>query len=483
MIMKMLRFIAVAGVCLFVRGASGEIVIEEIIDVPVVVDPAKVAESVTEEPVSDKPEIKQDKLNFINGDRLQGLLMSVDPGKNIITWQSPFSVKPVEFDLASADKLELKLRDDEQRKWGSASIHLTNGDELWGDIVSLDKDAMVLKTWYSGTLKIRRPMIARIKVQNRDSSVLYEGPNSLSEWTVGRHGGGPGKSWEFKKGALYAVQQYPIARKIDNMPSRVKIDFDMSWRGSYPGMAVSFFNNNLSRQSDCYTITISGSSIYLYRYSQNSGSSHLGNAELNTLTSGVSQGGKFTILADRKEKTVALMFNDVMVRQWSDKAGVEQSGDVLLFYPQTQNSTKLANIKVSEWDGLIPQAGSESKEKSSEDFVRLGNGDKVSGQIQGIAGDALKFKASYADMDIPLSRIVEVICAEDKAEKARRNKCDVRFTLVNGGTVTFDLQGLQSDEASGETENLGGIKVPLRAVKLIECNLYAEKPESSDSDF
>lgn len=479
--MKKFWFALLTGCCVLAMPVLGEIVIEEIIDVPVVEDPAKAAETPGEEPVTDEPEVKQDKLNFINGDRLQGLLVSVDPKKNILTWQSQYSVKPIELDLACADKLELKSRDSEQRKWGTASIHLSNNDELWGDIVSLDKDAMTLKTWYSGTMKIRRPMIARIKVQNRDSSVLYEGPNSMSEWTVGRQG--RGKSWEYKKGALYALQQSPIARKIENMPAKVKVDFDMAWRGSYPGMAISLFNNNLTRQSDCYTITISGSSIYLYRYSQNSGSSHLGNAELSALTSGASPGGRFTILADRKEKTVALMFNGVMVRQWSDKAGAELSGDVLMFYPQTQNSTKLSNIKVSEWDGQIPQAGVETKEKSSEDLIRLGNGDKVSGQIQSIAGDTLKFKASYAEMEIPLSRIVEIVCAEEKLEKARRNACDVRFTLANGGTMTFDLKGLQADEASGETENLGSVKLPLNAVKQIEYNLYTEKPAESDFDF
>lgn len=469
--------------CIFALPGVAEVIVEELIDVPVVEDPGEIPDETPEGDEDDGADgVKEDKASFINGDRLKGMLVAVDPKKGGLTWQSPYSTKPIELDLNAADKIELKSRGGSSRKWGSASIHLSNDDEIWGDIVSLDKNKLVLKTWYAGTIDIHRPMIARIMIQTKDSSLLYEGPNSMSEWTVGRHG--RAKSWEYKKGALYSLQQYPIARKIKDIPDKVKIEFDMSWRGSYPGMAISFFNDNLSNQSDCYSITISGTSIYLYRYSRNSGSSHLGNADLRSLTKGGKSSGRFTILADRKDKKVALLVDGAMVRQWTDKAGGAHDGEVVMFYPQNQNGTKLSRIKITEWDGRIPQAGSaETTEKTTEDLIRLANGDKVSGSILTIANGTLKFKASYADMDIPLTRIVEIISAEDKRERARRNQFDVKFNMVNGGGITFNLKSIHSDEAGGESENFGAVTLPLSAVKEIECNLYAEKPEDDDIDF
>ncbi len=455
-------------------------VVEEIIDVPVVESPEPPPE---EEPVEEEAEtVPEDKVSFLNGDTLKGLLVSVDPKKGGVTWQSPYSVKPLEMSLDAADRVVLKPRGGAGKKWGSASIHLSNGDELWGDIISLGSGKLELKTWYSGKVEIHRPMIARIKVQNRDSSVMYEGPNSLAEWKT-RQSHGRGKSWEYKKGALYAASQYPIARKIEDMPDKVKIEFDLKWRGSYPGMGISFFNDNVNHQSDCYTITISGSSIYLYRYSRNSGSSHLGNADYRAFNNGDKRGGSFTILADRKEKTVALLIDGQMVRQWTDKAGQAHDGNVLMFYPQNQNGMQISNIKVAEWDGQVPTAVGDTGEKSTEDLIRLANGDKVSGEVLTIDNAAIKFKASYADMDIPLTRIVEIIFAEDKRERARRNQYDSKFTMVNGGIVTFDLQKIMSDEATGQSENFGTVTLPLSAVRELEFNLYAEKLSGDDFEF
>jgi hypothetical protein len=454
-------------------------VVEEVIEVPVVENPV---EQPGEEPAEEPgDEVSEDKLSFMNSDRMAGLLVSMDP-KSGIAWQSPFSAKPIDFKLESLDRIELKSRGSEGKKWGSASIHLSNDDALWGDIVSLSPDQLVLQTWYSGTVTVRRPMIARIKVQNEDSTVVYEGPKSLAEWkTQGQRGAGG--SWEFKKGALYSQSQFPIARKIDKMPEKVKIEFELSWQGSYPAMGVSFFNDNITHQSDCYTLTLSGSSIYLYRYSRNTGSSHLGNAEYGPFGSGAKRGGKFTILADRKEKQVALLIDGEMVRQWKDNTAGDQAGDVLMFYPQNQTAMKVSGIVVSQWDGRIPTAADETKEKSTEDLIRLGNGDKVSGKVLKIENGAIKFQASYADMDIPLTRVVEVVFAENTMERARRNQFDAKFTLCNGGVVTLDLEKVQSDEARGKSENFGALALPLSAARELEFNLYAEKVRENDLSF
>ena len=458
------------------------IVVEELVNVPVVEDVNPDADKADEDADDEESSPKTDAVTFVNGDRLKGLLVSVEPKKGGFTWQSPYSVKPIEMSLESVDKILLKPRGDGGKKWGTASIHLSNDDAVWGDIVAMDKDKLTLKTWYAGSLEFRRPMIARIMIQNKDSNVFYEGPNSMSEWTVGRRGNA--KAWEFKKGALYALQQYPAAKKIKDMPDKVKIDFTMSWRGSYPGMAISFFNDNLTQQSDCYAITISGTSLYLYRYSRQRGSSNLGSANLQSLTANGKRGARFSIFADRKDKKIALMIDGALVKEWSDKAGIAHNGDVLMFYPQNQNGSKISDIRVSAWDGRIPQTGSESTEKSIEDMIRLGNGDKVSGKILTISDGSIKFQASYADMEIPLTRIVEIVTAEDKRELARRNQFDSKFTLVNGGVITFDLKKIQSDEASGDSENFGGISLPLSAVREVECNLYADKPDGDEaSDF
>ena len=472
-----LLLIAVLLCATSLPGLARVVVEDLLMDVPVVEDVTPDADE-----AAGKAESKPDSVTFLNGDRLKGLLGSVEPQKGGLTWKSPYSVKPIDLSLESVDTMLLKPRGGSGKKWGTASIHLSNDDAVWGDIVAMDNDKLTLNTWYAGRLEFRRSMVARIRVQNKDSNVVYEGPNSLAEWTIGRRGSS--KTWEFKKGSLYGLQQSPAAMKIKDMPDKVKIDFTMSWRGSYPGMAISFFNDNLTRQSDCYAITISGTSLYLYRYSRQRGSSNLGSANLQSLTSNGKRTARLSILADRKGEKIALMVDGALVKQWVDKTGVEHNGDVLMFYPQNQNGCKIGDIRVSAWDGSIPQAGSEPTEKSVQDLIRLANGDKVSGKILTISEGSIKFQASYAEMAIPLNRIVEIVTAQDKREMARRNQFDSKFTLVNGGVITFNLKTIQSDEASGDSENFGSISLPLSAVREVECNLYADKPDDDDAlDF
>ncbi len=46
----------------------------------------------------------------------------------------------------------------------------------------MDKDKLVLETWYAGTLNIKRDMIASVAPDLELASVIYAGPTDLSTW-------------------------------------------------------------------------------------------------------------------------------------------------------------------------------------------------------------------------------------------------------------------------------------------------------------
>ena len=83
-------------------------------------------------------------------------------------------------------------------------------------------------------------------------------------------------------------------------------------------------------------------------------------------------------------------------------------GRALQFNPQTSNAMSISNIRVTEWDGRLPnQSVDSSGGDGKEDFVRLANDDTMSGAIGGIAGGKISVKMSFADkpIDIPLARV------------------------------------------------------------------------------
>jgi hypothetical protein len=424
-----------------------------------------------------------DTLQFANKDKLHGSLVSIEPAGTGLRWKHPDVEKHIDFALASISQVTLGKKPVSPSQTTAASVILSNDDILIGNIVSMEGDKLILDTKYAGKINIRRSMIKKIIMGIKSKSVLYEGPSEMAEWTVSR--GGPGQqAWSFKDKALISHRDYPIARNIEDMSDLVDFEFEIAWRNQYPAFSFIFFNDNLANQANCYMLQVSGSSVYMYRYDRNSGSQHLGSIDMQRFSSGQTTKARFNILADKTKKTFVLLIDGQMTKQWTDAGSFAGMGKVIMFCPQSQGPIKVSNIKVSEWDGKVPQiTGSSSDAETKEDLIRFANGDKVSGKIEAIISPNAKFKTSYAGMDIPLERISEIIMASASLERARRNKEDIRAIFAERGSVTIKLTRLNKNTFSGTSENFGEINLPLDAFRLLEFNIYREKTEASTDEF
>jgi hypothetical protein len=422
-----------------------------------------------------------DILQFINRDKLHGTLISLDPATYGLRWRHANAEKAIDFSLANMTEARLGARKTADHKPDTAAILLSNDDLLRGKIVSMDNDKLVLDTWYAGKLAVKRTMLKKILTGTK-SSVVYEGPVSLAEWTVGRHGNQ--NAWRFKDGALYEDMEASIARNIENMPAMADMQFDAAWRGGYPGFSFYFFNDNAMQQANCYMLQISGGTAYLNRYERNSGSQSLGNAEVRRFANGRSTSARFNILTDKTKKTIVLLIDGQIIRQWVDSNSFAGRGNAIMFYPQQQTGLKISNIRIAEWDGAIPQSvsGSDTQE-TKDDLVKLVNGDKVSGHLKSITGENAKFETTYAAMDIPLEKMSEIAMATAGMERARRNKDDVRAVFFGKGAVTIRLVRMDKNTLTGSTENFGEVNMPLEAFSALQFNIYREQPAETDDDY
>jgi hypothetical protein len=142
------------------------------------------------------------------------------------------------------------------------------------------------------------------------------------------------------------------------------------------------------------------------------------------------------------------------------------------------------NIKTSDWDGKPPEvAGDSGAAVVKDDLLRLINNDKVSGRLKSIAGDAVKFETSYATLDIPLARVVEIVTSTENAARARKNKDDVQMTFADRGLLTLQLERIEKDEVKGQSENFGKIALPLAALRRLDFNIYRKKQTDDVDDF
>jgi len=227
-----------------------------------------------------------------------------------------------------------------------------------GDIEGLGSGVLQLSTPYAGVLNIKEQMIAEI-VPGSESEVLYSGIRDTERWTLKTDNGG----WTFARGALTAENSGCVAGiTFDELPDAVRVDFSFKWVQA-PSIAVCVFADNVDRVHG-----ISGYQLHLnhdYVNAQvriaNSGSSSLGNHRVRGFA--VRKRADVTILADRQQHRLAVLYDGALIQQWEDTSGGEFDGKGLVFY---SNATmqQISGLTVSRWDGKIPDKSTDSGEEN-----------------------------------------------------------------------------------------------------------------------
>lgn len=421
-----------------------------------------------------------DLLQFDNKDGIHGTLVSYSEGEYGLKWRHEHVKDPILFSLANVSKIKLATRKAVADTTG-ASVTLSNEDVLMGKIVSLDGEKLVLDTWYAGRINIEKVMIKAIHPGTKGSTAIFEGPSDLASWTVQNHGNL--QAWKFRNNALYALQAYPIGRMIDKMPDSVDIEFEVAWRG-YPQFIFAFLTDNLQQYyGNCYMLQVSNTSVHMYRCNRNGNQQSLGNANVQEFANATNGKAKLNIMVDKENKSIVLMVNDKVVKQFAASSGFSGLGKGILFQPQTQGNFKLSKIRVSSWGGKLPSEGGATTGEGTDDTIRFVNGDKVTGSLLSIADGTAEFKTSYATLTIPVERVVAVSMAPDNMERARRNKSDVKASFASGGAVTVQMASVGSSKLKGSSENFGMVTMPVAAFKSLEFNIYKEKEEAEGDDF
>jgi hypothetical protein len=421
----------------------------------------------------------EDTLGFLNKDKLHGNLLAVTPGGYGLKWKHGNVDKTIGFGLASVANVKLAPRK-LTKGVSSSAIYLTNGDMLPGNIVSLDGEKLVLDPWYAGTLSVNRLMVKSISPNTGLLGLVYEGPNNLTEWTTPQPSGIPG-SWKFKNGALLASQNQLIGRDIEGMPDMADIQFDVGWR-AYPAFSFMFYADS-TQEPRCngYVFQVSGSTIYLQRCFRDSGLQSVGESyNYQPLTSGGKQ-ARFNLLVDKKKKSIVLCIGGHVVKQWTDSTVLASQGKAISFRAGNNGDLKISRIRIGVWDGKAPDAKvADASRTTKEDLIRFVNSDKVSGQLKSIADGNAKFETSYATLDIPLVRVVEIVSASENSERARKNNEDIRSFFFDKGQVTLQLTQIEKDDIKGKSENFGEISMPLGAMQLLEFNIYEDRQAEED---
>ncbi len=415
----------------------------------------------------------EEALEFLNGDKLRGRLTGIE-ADGTVQWAHPEAKTAIQFSPRNLARITLDPNAGRGKGKDGFMVRLANGNEIPGEVISLDKDNLVLNTWFAGTLTVPRKHVVSFRPV-RTGNLLYEGPVSMEEWTTGR--GGQGRGWRFRDGTLVSSRPGLIGRDM-KLPDQAKIDFELSWMGNL-GLLISLYAPNIeSYSSNCYLLQMNAGYIYLNRSSNRGGQNNLGQTQVDELSR--RNKAKVGLRISKEQKTVALLLDGVMVKQWRDPGEFAGTGGGLAFYAQGQGSMIISRLQVAEWDGRMDDAGTADGAGPEQDAISLVNRDKVSGTIQKIADGQLHLTSAFAPLTIPLERLDRVEMAGASPEGIKEEESMVRIGLPHEGVVVVKLDRMTRDRAAVTSPSFGKAEFKPEAFRLIEFNLKRERAKGPE---
>ncbi len=408
-----------------------------------------------------------DVLRFKDSDTLHGNLVSIAEN-GLLTWVRPDVQSPIKIKLDNIRGIRLS-RAGAKSPTGTR-VALTNDDVLYGQLVSLNSEDLVLDTWFGGQLTIPRVMVRTIKPGNESSEVVLNGLGKLSDWTF------KGGKWRFSSSKA-SCSNGQLGRNL-KLGERIHVELTVEWNGNYPDFNIVTYTNDLRPYpQDCYNLQVNGSYIYLYQGSHNE---NLGNFPYHKLRN--MRKVKVDLFIDKNEKSVALMFDGELVKQWAGLNYVPSGSGFMLASQGNYGRTTFSRLRVTTWDGKL-KTGVSANSSATQDIVHFANGDKMSGTVKTIETGQIQLQTAYQPLKVPVSNVTSIAFREDEAERARRNLGDVNLYFPNGDFITMKLLKLENGKIKGKSENFGVKEFDLSTFIGVRFNIYDEVDEDEVTDF
>lgn len=434
-------------------------------------------------------EPKRDTFLFKNGDVLHASLLSINPETGIIA-RRPDAPAGLEFVPEQVGQVMLGQAAAAPTNTPSPCIvYLGNGDQFEASFLSYDGSKLNLDTWYAGAMSIPIEAVAMLLPINNTRRLVFEGPADLEGWTLGKVSQqavvGDAGQWHLHNGAFYAQKSASIARDV-KLPDAASMQFDLEWRGFFH-VAIALYTqylhpvNLVNKDTEpnfggFYSLQINPFSANLLPVRQHEPLTYLGQAPLQTL--GQKNSAHFDIRVSKDKKTIALLIDGVLVRQWVDQS-FAGSGTAIRFVHQGQGAVKLANLRIFEWDGTFEENPVLTPNKT-QDIARLRNGDRVLGDIKFVAEGKMQMASAGTPLTIPITRVKQLEFAAGKVRTNEYSRATLRAYFPQGGRLTLELAALEQGELQARHFGFGEAKLKLSAFNRLVFDPALPEPKPTN---
>ena len=430
--------------------------------------------------------IKGVHLSLLNGDVFRGEFKGFNQNGELL-WNHP-AIEP-EMRVAPSQLAKLNLTpSEEEKKSHNGLVRLINGDQLVGDLHSLDKDKLVLDTWYGSKITLERSSVQTLIPGQINTEALYVGPNSkdIKQW---KHTNSGTYKWTFRNDGFQSNgTSANVGRLFPEMPESSKIEFDYQWSSGSPSIYISVLTDNLASYTsgNCYSIRISSTSMYIYRYSKVDGRLSSSRLTPSTVTHRFNRArlkSHVSICVNPDKKTLAILVDGRMAGTFKDNSGrpTDLLGKGVAFHSRSSIPARISNITISKWNGDLPNASSSANTTTKDDYIMFNNEDSISGNLIGISEGTMKFKTEFAELPIPLNTVSHIHMAKEKIRNPVISSKSIRATLVEGIRITGEIQSWEKGNVKIKSPVFGEAIFNAKAFKTIEFNLGKPRSTASNS--
>ena len=445
-----------------------------------------------------KEVLKEEHIQLKDGDIFRGKFSGFNLTEGVY-WKHPHISPELIINPEHVKHIQLTPRETtKELDYNPTKVTLFSGDELSGELKSMTDGVLKLNTWYGGQIDIKQSSIKSLIPSFTSLKTVYQGPKNINDWTFydpssgqifSKLGENPKTqeietkkkkinlahgTWKLNNGSFETkTSQSRVGRQFKELPERMQLDFDLDW-SSYLNLYINFLTDKLDSYSkgNSYCLRLNTSYAYLYKYSlQNgiAGGRNMGsNVRVNLTSSG--NHARISIRIDRKKNIIALYVNEKFLKKWTDtqREGLPANANGLLFTSMSSNLIELSHIKISEWNGKLPDGNKSTTQNGTEDFVLFANEDSVSGKLVGIENGKIKFKTTFAEIPIPIQTITRINMAH-RNPTATPAKGTVRAILhKTQGQVSGSIRSWKNGKISLESDSLGAALFDQNAFERIE---------------
>jgi small nuclear ribonucleoprotein (snRNP)-like protein len=420
--------------------------------------------------------VSSDSLQLSNGDFLYGKLVSIGQ-QHEIRWQHPDALQPIEFKTTNITQIDLANTRQVGDDTNNCKIDLINNDTLKGNLVSCDKDSVMLDTACAGKLRLSRAMLESLVLIPPAQPAAFSGPTGLEGWTQGKSVAQPlGETgqWTFRNDAFYAGKPASIARDV-HLPDTAQIEFDLVWKGTLH-MAIALYSDSLQPVSlaskenapnfgGFYSFQVNSSYMDMMPIKQKDPLKSLGAIAVPALMQ--RNRAHFDLRCSKRDNKLALLINGVLVKEWIDADGFAGQGTMMRFVHQGQGVVKLSNIRIRPWDGQLEQPTPAQAHRVA-DSVRLSDGTTLKGNIENISNGKLAIATGSSTIHVDLSKLRQIDFASKDIAAAQTNSQPVRVVLTSGNVVSGQLQGWNSDAMTLNSPAFGTARFNPKSVSRLQ---------------